>query len=195
MVSSDEINRRLESKRRGVKYQEPIRNKRSFRADGNSGNSSACPYCQTQNPPSAKFCVGCGRRLETPEPEIERGYTPEIREPQTAENTAERTQVSRRPDDFGGQGAQRIQSKTAEKMEPIVPPSPEPETVRSPEPPQVKRPETIPTHEAKKVDTKEKEEYDVDPVERIKKAKELLDLGAITQEEYDTIKSKYLNEL
>ena len=195
MVSSDEINRRLESKRRGVKYQEPIRNKRSFRADGNSGNSSACPYCQTQNPPSAKFCVGCGRRLETPEPEIERGYTPEIREPQTAENTAERTQVSRRPDDFGGQGAQRIQSKTSEKMEPIVPPSPEPEPVRSPEPPQFKRPETIPTHEAKKVDTKEKEEYDVDPVERIKKAKELLDLGAITQEEYDTIKSKYLNEL
>jgi hypothetical protein len=33
---------------------------------------------------------------------------------------------------------------------------------------------------------------EVDPVEKIKKAKELLDIGAITQEEFDEIKRKYL---
>ena len=35
----------------------------------------------------------------------------------------------------------------------------------------------------------------VDPVERIKKAKELLDIGAITQDEFDIIKKKYLDEI
>ena len=32
----------------------------------------------------------------------------------------------------------------------------------------------------------------VDPVERIKKAKELLDIGAITSEEFENIKKKYI---
>jgi hypothetical protein len=39
------------------------------------------------------------------------------------------------------------------------------------------------------------EGYDADPVERIKKAKELLDMGAITQEEFDIIKKKYLDKI
>ena len=32
----------------------------------------------------------------------------------------------------------------------------------------------------------------IDPVEKIKKAKELLDIGAITSEEFENIKKKYL---
>ena len=32
----------------------------------------------------------------------------------------------------------------------------------------------------------------VDPVEKIKKAKELMDMGAITSEEFENIKKKYL---
>ena len=39
------------------------------------------------------------------------------------------------------------------------------------------------------------EEYNADPVERIKKSKELLDMGAITQEEFDIIKKKYLDKI
>ena len=224
MVSSDEINRRLEAKRRGVKYQE-VRNDRNFRTGGSAGNSKECPYCQTQNPSTAKFCVGCGRKLETPIPEKEKGFSPEIKGPETAESTEEiekpiksGTQISHRPDDFGGASSQRIQSSPpSEKLEPIVPKSPEPEhdkTIESaqpthepettstpepkpPEPPQVKRPKTIPTPkpQVQKTETEEKSKSDVDPVERIKKAKELLDLGAITQEEYDMIKSKYLDEI
>ncbi len=33
----------------------------------------------------------------------------------------------------------------------------------------------------------------IDPVEKIKKAKELLDIGAITSEEFENIKKKYLD--
>jgi hypothetical protein len=34
-----------------------------------------------------------------------------------------------------------------------------------------------------------------DPIEKIKKAKELLDIGAITEEEFESIKSKYLDKV
>ncbi len=48
--------------------------------------------------------------------------------------------------------------------------------------------------EEKQVKTTDKNNK-VDPVERIKKAKELLDIGAITQDEFDIIKKKYLDEI
>ena len=34
-----------------------------------------------------------------------------------------------------------------------------------------------------------------DPIEKIKKAKELMDIGAITSEEFETIKRKYLEKI
>ena len=36
---------------------------------------------------------------------------------------------------------------------------------------------------------------DIDPVEKIKKSKELLDMGAITSEEFENIKKKYLEQI
>ena len=35
----------------------------------------------------------------------------------------------------------------------------------------------------------------IDPVEKIKKSKELLDMGAITPEEFESIKKKYLEQI
>ena len=35
----------------------------------------------------------------------------------------------------------------------------------------------------------------IDPVEKIKKSKELLDMGAITSEEFESIKKKYLEQI
>ena len=35
----------------------------------------------------------------------------------------------------------------------------------------------------------------IDPVEKIKKGKELLDMGAITPEEFEHIKKKYLEQI
>lgn len=237
MVSSDEINRRLKAKRRGVKYQEPLK---STSTDTLS-DSKECPSCHTQNPSTAKFCVGCGEKLETPSEE--KGFSPEIKgsgseaeESTTVEKPIKST-VTQRPDDFGRKSIQKIKSSTTEpgpseskKLEPIVPEKPEPETTpeseqeikstetepitteptpKSPEPPQIKRPESIPTPEVKKPTPtpepklketepstqEEKPKSDIDPVERIKKAKELLDIGAITQEEFDIIKNKYLEEI
>jgi hypothetical protein len=46
--------------------------------------------------------------------------------------------------------------------------------------------------EAVSADEKVSAEPAEDPVVKIKKAKELLDIGAITQEEFDRIKNKYL---
>jgi len=249
LVSSDEINRRLEARRRGVKYKE--RDKRKTGEIEFSENKE-CSSCKTQNPSTAKFCVGCGERLETPQPqrEPEKEFSPIIKGPdEPIEKPIQRKhKITQRPDDFG---KPRI-------LKPIVPPeaeikpdsepepqpgtTPEPETTsnaeltpqpgttpeptpesqtqtipeQSPsqepatetqEPPQVKRPKTIPTPQPKADTTPTSKQVaepetntsqaksDVDPVERIKKAKELLDLGAITPEEFDKIKNKYLNEI
>lgn len=214
LVTSDEINRRLEARRRGVKYQEPMRRTRT----DTPADSKECPSCHTQNPSTAKFCVGCGEKLETP-PE-EEGFSPEIKgsgseaeESTTVEKPIKST-VTQRPDDFGRGGTQKIKDSIApepadEKLEPIVPESTEPGKPEPPKPPLVKRPESIPTPEVKKATPtpetqlkepepsaqEEKLKSDVDPVERIKKTKELLDIGAITQEEFDIIKKKYLDEI
>ena len=45
-----------------------------------------------------------------------------------------------------------------------------------------------------KTKTKTKKD-DINPMQKIKEAKELLDMGAITQEEFDMVKSKYLKDL
>jgi len=61
MVSSDEINRRLKARRRGVDYQGP----RGRPTSGTAGTRE-CPKCHTTNPTAAKFCINCGQKLETP---------------------------------------------------------------------------------------------------------------------------------
>jgi hypothetical protein len=214
MVSSDEIKRRLEAKRKGIEYQE--------RVGRGPNNAKECPSCNTMNPSTAKFCVGCGEKLETTEPET--GYKPDIKGPETT--TIEEPEAKKgttRPDDFGNTSQQRINTKEpddysrstegiSEKLEPIIPPATETEQTPStapeaepveeatPQPPQVKQtiPEVV-TPESKvepeEVTSESQTEPEVDPVERIKKAKELLDIGAITQEEFDMIKNKYLDLL
>ncbi len=151
MVSSDEIKRRLEAKRKGIEYQEHVGKEPS--------TAKECPSCHTSNPSTAKFCVGCGKKLETPEPET--GFKPDIRGPKTnIHEEAEVKSVTTRPDDFGSTSQQRIKNKesevtpeeptqpSSEKLEPIVPSAPETEQTpsenipKATEPPQVKQ--TIP---------------------------------------------------
>jgi hypothetical protein len=215
VVSSDEINRRLEARRRGEKYQES--RERITKREMATSSSNECPDCHTQNPSTAKFCVGCGKKLESP-PEKEEGFSPQIRGPD--EEPAHR-RISQRPDDFGSRPSQKIKSAeepaATKKLEPIVPteeeskPEPAPQTTTETEPvntgitPEIKKPdsfkrpapaETSPqSSTAMKEPVVERKKSDADPVERIKKAKELLDIGAITQEEFDAIKKKYLDEI
>lgn len=212
MVSNEEIRRKLEAKRRGIEYQEPAGRK--------SMNSNECSSCHTENPASAKFCVGCGKKLGSSQ--SEKGFSPDIKGPESGmeeEKTGrpepsgdnKEFKTSPRPDDFGRTGRQQVTSTATpkpsqiqtptmatKKLEPIVPPNPEPESKKiepviskAPEPSMVKttkgEPESTTQATAK--------HSDVDPVERIKKAKELLDIGAITQEEFEKIKNKYLDEI
>lgn len=239
MVSNEEIKRRLDAKRRGIQYNEPV-GRRVVKKETNE-----CPNCHTENPITAKFCVGCGTKLETPE--SEKSFTPPIKgaesgtggtrtiaeSEETPESVAEadweKSKVTSRPDDFTGTSTQRISSKTSppipsksdlteptivesEKLEPIIPKSPEVESgkiepvipksseskreIIEPIEPQAPEPSIVKTTETKlSKEEAEKAHADVDPVERIKKAKELLDIGAITQEEFDMIKNKYLDEI
>ncbi len=235
MVSSDEINRRLNARRRGVNYQE--RGTTTITAD-----TRECPNCHTPNPTTAKFCVNCGEKLETPtktvqstpttstadtkecpnchsqnpatskfcvkcgqklEAPAETGFTPEIKGPESEPGKSTpvekpiKTAVTQRPDDFGSGGAQKVkpsEPSESKKLEPIVPPTPKP-TSKPQEKPQIKRPDSIPTPTSKveeSTTTGEKPKTDSDHVERIKKAKGLLDIGAITQEDFEGIQNKYL---
>ncbi len=213
MVSSDEINRRLNARRRGVSY-----NERG--TPPSTGNTVECPNCHTLNTPTAKFCVNCGQNMgskpgtiqSTPassdtkecpnchfqnpptskfcvkcgeDLEKEKEFTPEIKGPESVPRTESASSTgTQRPDDFSRTGGQNVQSPTAEKkIDPIVPPEPAPEI------PRVKRPESIPTP---KTAAPEEQKTESDPAEKIKKAKGLLDIGAITQEEFDGIRNKYV---
>lgn len=199
MVSSDEINRRLDAKRKGVKYQEPLkRNVNINNPPEGSEDYKECPSCHTRSPSAAKFCVGCGKKLE--DEEEEKGFSPVIKGPEDKVEKPIKNRINQRPDDFSRNSAQKINpTPKNEPSEPIViPKTPELEEEPETDTPLVKRPEArgIPVTPLDESTTpQESPKKEVDPIERIKKAKELLDMGALTQEEFDTIKKKYLDEI
>jgi hypothetical protein len=255
MVSSDEIRRRLEAKRRGETLSE-------VKKTPPSSPSKTCPECQTPNPESAKFCVGCGSPLagevtptttsgdsqvtpseetpvvtpiSTPETtpaddyklcpscnqknkldakfciicghkfeENEAGQKPleplvdvvEEKETPTTETTeTESAQESvipeiKVPEHFKSDDKSKSEDKPAKEIPPAeVVEVKSKETAPAETIPEV-QPAAVKTEE--KQETKESTEPGEDPVLKIKKAKELLDIGAITQEEFDRIKNKYL---
>ncbi len=59
MVSSEEINRRLEEKRKGIKPKTSSEIGSRVEKGG-----QVCSSCETENPSTAKYCVGCGKKLE-----------------------------------------------------------------------------------------------------------------------------------
>ena len=261
MVSSEEIRRRLEAKRRGETFSE-------VKKTPTSSASKTCPECQTPNPESAKFCVGCGAPLAmevTPTTSKEVSPSPpnEVTPPASGEETPTATPTStvdnfkqcpscgqkNKPDakfciicghkfekksDFENEittekpleplveVVEKEKEVPAAETKPMVSPSEdeadlqepvtEQEPVETPETetpgksviPEVKLPEQFKSNNVqpeeeiapvKSVEVQSKEETAPaeDPVIRIKKAKELLDIGAITQEEFDKIKNKYLD--
>ena len=257
MVSSDEIRRRLEAKRRGETLSE-------VKKSPPSSPSKTCPECQTPNPESAKFCVGCGAPLSgavTPttttggSPSPTNGETPVVTPtstPQTApaedyklcpscnqknkldakfciicghkfeedagqkpleplvdvverkeapttetpeKETAQESVIPEImvPEQFKSENkpAEEVFSSEVESKEEVTPATVESkeETVPTEAIPEIQQ-TAVKTEEIPK--TKQSTEPIEDPVLRIKKAKELLDIGAITQEEFDKIKNKYL---
>lgn len=132
-----------------------------------------CPNCQNRNPQDAKFCVVCGNTFKDDEqPETSTSKSLQTIPPQ-------KTEESEPPTSSEAREVKEELKKEDEESESVQPPSSAPpHEVPAPE-------EPLPEHQV----------GDIDPVERIKKAKELLDIGAITQEDFEKIKNKYLEEI
>jgi ribosomal protein L40E len=197
MVTSEEIKRRLEAKRRGVK---PL-------SVGKESSSEAniCPYCETENPPKAKFCVGCGEMLKekismnlTTET-VENESTGEVTTPKKVPLSSKQSKYKICPEckqknkldakfcvicgkQFqGGMLSSQSEEETV------------PKKLLSPSEEESKLPQKSEMDVASsKIET---EKDTIEPVEKIRKAKELLDMGAITQEEFNQIKNKYLKQI
>ncbi len=251
MVSNEEIKRRLEAKRKGVKFEEdkkPVHKveKHVPRVEKPVERGKPCPSCKTENPENAKFCVGCGEALkETSAAETSRMESiTELSDnvPKEAETTAQSGDFKvcpncnqKNPQEAkfcvvcGHKFEKEAPAKTADIKTPVALEEPGEEAVEEPaeemkevqeipeepveeEPVETgeiaeevlpaKEPETVPEEKVPETEehseteaAKSSEGIEVDPVERIKKAKELWDIGAITQEEFDKIKNKYLDEI
>ena len=222
MVSNEEIKRRLELRRRGVnpdkelnKEDEVICSKCStvnledarfcigcgselnklpeytLKINEAKSNMILCPSCGTENRIDSKFCIDCGSNLlenkvETNEIKVDSLPCPEcsfennpnskfcigcgtnLKEASNRENTEEKeVQITIKD---GNTSGKRVEN--------------EQETIS--------RVESESSFDAEMEDVPASE---VNILDEIKKAKELLDMGAISQEEYQKIKVKYLDLL
>ena len=138
---------------------------------GGTESKKICPSCNGKNLKTAKFCIVCGKNFDETENEDISTYNP-ADEPVESEPTV-----------------------TTKKM-----PTPEikvPKNIlelkNEDEPEELDVNADTAAIETGDVDESEKVMVNIDPVEKIKKAKELLDIGAITSEEFENIKKKYLD--
>ena len=132
---------------------------------GKTGTKKICPSCNGKNLKNAKFCIVCGKNFDETEDENRSSH---------------------------------ILSDETIESEKIV-------TTKKNSTPEIKVPNNIlelknegeneesnKKDEIEEVGKPENKTENIDPVEKIKKAKELLDIGAITSEEFENIKKKYL---
>jgi membrane protease subunit (stomatin/prohibitin family) len=215
MVSNEEIKQRLDARRHGKPVEETFKMCSSCQTKNPEGakfcvgcgkplteivtpprekpqikmiNSDfkLCPSCSSKNLKTAKFCVVCGKKFE-PEAvkETVEPVPAEVEEVPLTVHPSEREEIKSTP----------TEGSLLEKLEDVDETG---ETVKDSEETSEMGSEDVSVEtesvELLKSETQEipKQEVEVDPVEKIKKAKELLDIGAITQEEFDEIKRKYL---
>ncbi|NYB52989.1 MAG: zinc ribbon domain-containing protein [Methanobacteriaceae archaeon] len=181
-----------------------------------------CPSCNQKNKLNAKFCIICGHKFEenlaaensqlksVPEPgvkdETEVSPAHEVSEPASSvtEDFPEKS-TEDVPDLVAGEpGTEEDIAEPSSSKSDETPA----EQQKTPDVPEIKVPEHLKPSAESNLSESETDEIpqtgesplkepvqDVDPVEKIKKAKELMDIGAITQEEYDEIKNKYLKQI
>lgn len=163
------------------------------------GDHKVCPSCNQKNKLDAKFCIVCGHKFEESTGSDE--ATVESETTVTEEEIPIQSQDEVEP------------SVTEEETPEIVSDEHSEEVQKTPVIPEIKVPEHLKSDDMESEETKsvqemeepaevedisvqtESVEEDIDPVEKIKKAKELLDIGAITQEDFDRIKNKYLEKI
>lgn len=140
-----------------------------------------CPSCKSKNLKDAKFCTVCGKKfdstlLKTENPE-DHGNISDKSDVPHIENDSK---TSKNPDDIKIPKNTALPGSNDKKY--VDETNNDKNTVNSSDDSKVIQEQNLGT------------KY-VDPVEKIKKAKELLDIGAITNEEFENIKKKYLEQI
>lgn len=205
MVSNEEIKRRLELKRKGIEpdkksssdvYKPPIKSRTNVKSGKASKKEISCPKCGAMNFESSKFCISCGNKLKKENKvEIKEIKSKSIICPDCQTENAENSRFC-----IGcGKYLKETPAEVTEEDIKEITVNNEVEHEKSPE-------ETDLLEVSKETDDKADKEMDLsneesyaelkktDFFEEIKKAKELLDLGAITEEEYEKIKNSYLKQ-
>ncbi len=133
-------------------------------------NSLICPECQSENKLESKFCIKCGSKLETSNESIEDVSDTENEE-EVQLNIKNGTSQDNEIDD-----SQEVQLDV-EDTTPLD--------------------EEIEDNAEISSDIEDMPESDTKTsiLDEIKKAKELLDMGAVSEEEFEKIKNKYLEQL
>jgi len=181
-----------------------------------------CPNCQHHNKSHAKFCVVCGHKMDDVNAQTAAETEPVVEEVPPLEEVIapEEEAVIEEPISAEAPATEEIVTEEIVTEEPVSPEEPvieaEPVPEESESVPEEKAPPEVKTFKLGQRSLKKKEPdviiptpddeeetlktpasdsntaSEVDPVEKIKKAKELLDIGAITSEEFEEIKKKYL---
>jgi hypothetical protein len=174
-----------------------------------------CPSCNQKNKPNAKFCIICGHKFEQ-ESGSEEGIAESESVTPNEDSTAQEEVQAPESEVLDSQGeVQAPVSEVLDSQGEVQEPKSEDQELEVVETeadetqgiPEIKVPQNLKSDQQKTVpesepveilettESNEEPAQDVDPVEKIKKAKELLDIGAITQEEFDQIKNKYLEQI
>ncbi|MGB9978615.1 zinc-ribbon domain-containing protein [Methanobacterium sp.] len=223
MVSNEEIKRRLELRRRGINPDEEL-NKRdevicskcqtvnlenakfcigcgnelnklpvyTLKINESKSNMIICPECGTENKLNSKFCIGCGSNLlETSvnthdANKIENSsICPEC---SFENNSSSKFCISCGSSlkEVPNENRNSFNTETDEKEVQLI----IKEGMDEQEVPLGT--ENVPDNEMSDV---QEQNDEVNILDEIKKAKELLDMGAISEEEYEKIKSRYIDLL
>jgi|GEM_PF-417141 len=152
-----------------------------------------CPSCKQKNKLEAKFCVICGNKLMEEKRSGELLKTPS--QPTNENIIEDSSPKAQHGDTLGGASSTPIteaqRSSEREEADTKKNEVTSPKSGMSNE----KAEKVFPSDPTGKSETSSSLTENFDPVEKIRKAKELLDIGAISQEEFDQIKNKYLEQI
>jgi RNA polymerase subunit RPABC4/transcription elongation factor Spt4 len=159
----------------------------------NQAEYKICPACKQKNKEESKFCVICGNKLE-----LDTGSGESTR----SEDIDQKMSEIRNPVHLQSKETEFADLETEETSPKTVPPissDRESNTLLKSELESRNNYENaetvVPSVSKRKTGKSGVLSENVDPVEKIRKAKELLDIGAITQEEFEQIKNKYLEQI
>lgn len=179
-----------------------------------------CPYCGTENTEGAKFCINCGKNLEKVRKKKE--FEEDLEEDEKTDISGVTEAETLQEEIKNETGTETLQKEPAGEHETLKTENSVFNSTETPEKAENSQDKKIcPSCKSKNLrDAKfcivcgktfkemesersvenlrhepEAPTPSVDPVEKIKKAKELLDIGAITQEEFDEVKRKYLGKI